>query len=64
MIYTRWVVAYKHDSSPVDECLYVHKSKAENKRLSLKNKDKLKINEIAIMPKELAKHLSAKLSEL
>mgnify|MGYP003345649057 CR=1 FL=1 len=39
-------------------------AKAENKRLSLKNKDKLKINEIAIMPKELAKHLSAKLSEL
>jgi hypothetical protein len=29
MTFKRWCVVFKHDKSPVDECLFTHKAKAE-----------------------------------
>ena len=58
MIFKRWTVVYKHDQSPVEECLYVHKAHAIKKHNSLKNKDKCEIKQIALMNQEFAEYLS------
>ena len=44
MIFTRWLIVFKHDKAPVDECLYVHKAKALSKLDTLPNKNKLEIH--------------------
>ena len=58
MIFTRWLVVFQHDKAPVDECLYVHKAKAQAKLESMLNKNKLEIKEMSLMNKELAEYLS------
>lgn len=64
MIFKRWVVRYKHDKSPVDGHLFVHKSAADDALTSIKNKDKLEVCQIAIMSVEIAEHLAGQLSEI
>ena len=58
MIFKRWTVVYKHDQSPVEECLYVHKAHAIKKHEPMKNKDKCEIKKIALMNQEFAEYLS------
>ena len=58
MIFTRWLVVFKHDKAPVDECLYVHKAKAQAKLDAMPNKNKLENKEMSLMNKELAEYLS------
>lgn len=58
MIFTRWLIVFKHDKAPLDECLYVHKDKAQNKLDAMTNKNKLEIKEMSLMNKELAEYLS------
>ena len=36
MIFSRWTVVYKHDQSPIEECLYVHKAHAIKKHNLMK----------------------------
>ena len=43
MIFSRWTVVYKHDQSPIEECLYVHKAHAIKKHDLMNNKDKRKV---------------------
>jgi hypothetical protein len=58
MIFTRWLIVFKHDKAPVDECLYVHKNNAQSKLDAMTNKNKLEIKEMSLMNKELAEYLS------
>jgi len=58
MMFTRWLIVFKHDKAPVDECLYVHKAKALSKLDTLSNKNKLEIKEMSLMNRELAEYLS------
>ena len=67
MIFNRWTVVYKHDQSPVEECLYIHKAHALKKHQSMKNLDKCEIKKISLMNQEFAEYLtkgSVQLSEL
>ena len=41
MKFKRWCIVFKHDKSPLDECLFTHKAKAEKKLSEMPNKDKL-----------------------
>lgn len=59
MIFTRWLIVFQHDKAPVDECLYVHKAKAQAKLNAMPNKNKLEIKEMSLMNKELAEYLSS-----
>lgn len=43
MKFKRWCVVFKHDKSPLDECLFIHKSKAELKMNEMPNKTKLEV---------------------
>jgi hypothetical protein len=43
MTFKRWCVVFKHDKSPVDECLFTHKAKAELKMNAMPNKLKLEV---------------------
>jgi len=40
-LYKRWLVVYKHDKSPVDGAIFVHKAAAEKYRAAQSNADKL-----------------------
>jgi len=44
-LFKRWIVVYKHDGSPVDFALFVHKSKAELFRQIQSNADKLEVRQ-------------------
>jgi hypothetical protein len=52
-IFTRWAIVFKHDKSPLDECLYIHKAKAESKLHLINNKNKFEIQQVALMNKNL-----------
>jgi hypothetical protein len=43
MKFNRWCVVFKHDKSPLDECLFIHKAKAEKKMNEMDNKNKLEV---------------------
>jgi hypothetical protein len=43
MKFKRWCVVFKHDKSPVDECVFVHKIKAQQKMGNMPNKLKLEV---------------------
>lgn len=43
MKFKRWCIVFKHDKSPLDECLFIHKAKAETKLNELPNKAKLEV---------------------
>ena len=43
MTYKRWCIVFKHDKSPLDECLFTHKAKAEKKLSEMPNKAKLEV---------------------
>lgn len=51
---TRWAVVYKHDQTPIDGCLYVHRSKANKRMYGLANPSKFEVIEVAVMPLEVA----------
>lgn len=51
---TRWAVVYKHDQMPIDGCLYVHRSKANKRKLGCANPEKFEVVEVAVMPLEVA----------
>jgi hypothetical protein len=48
IMFKRWAICFKHDNSPVDKCLYTHKSEAEKVIDTMKNKTKLIINHVEI----------------
>jgi hypothetical protein len=67
MIFSRWTVVYKHDQSPIEECLYVHKAHAIKKHEQMSNKDKCEVKKISLINQEFAEHLaksSVSLSDL
>ena len=43
MKFNRWCVVYKHDKAPLDECLFIHKAKAEKTMNEMDNKNKLEV---------------------
>lgn len=43
MNFKRWCIVFKHDKSPLDECLFTHKSHAVKKLDLMPNKLKLEI---------------------
>lgn len=51
---TRWAVVYAHDKMPVDGCLYVHRAKANKRRLDCARPEKFEVVEVAVMPVEFA----------
>lgn len=51
---TRWAVVYAHDKMPVDGCLYVHRAKANKRRLDCARPEKFEVVEVAVMPAEVA----------
>lgn len=53
----RWVVVFDHDGSPVEGWMYVHKHKAEQQVNNAKNKNKYRVEEVAIMSVDLANSL-------
>lgn len=53
----RWCVVYSHDGSPMDGCLYVHKSKAEKRLKGADKADKFKVEQVAVMSVEMAERL-------
>jgi len=44
-LFKRWFVVYKHDGSPVDWAVFVHKAKAELFRQMQPNPDKLEVRQ-------------------
>ncbi len=43
MTYKRWFIVFKHDQSPLDECIFTHRAKAQAKLDTLSNKNKLNV---------------------
>jgi len=46
MSYKRWFIVFKHDHSPLDECIFTHKVKALDKLDTLLNKNKLTVAQL------------------
>lgn len=59
---TRWAVVYAHDKMPVDGCLYVHRAKANKRKLDCANPEKHEVVEVAVMPVEVAHRMIASLA--
>lgn len=53
----RWAVVYRHDGSPVDGAVFMHRNKAEVFLLAQKRPDAYRIEQIAIMSSDMAEHL-------
>jgi hypothetical protein len=50
---TRWSVLYKHDKTPIEGCLYIHKAKAEKRMLGMKNPENFEVGQICVLPQEV-----------
>jgi hypothetical protein len=46
MSYKRWFIVFRHDHSPLDECIFTHKAKALDKLDTLTNKNKLTVAQL------------------
>ena len=46
MTYKRWFIVFKHDHSPLDECIFTHKAKSLDKLDTLPNKNKLTVAQL------------------
>jgi len=46
MTYKRWFIVFRHDHSPLDECIFTHKVKAQAKLDTLSNKNKLDVAQL------------------
>jgi hypothetical protein len=46
MTYKRWFIVFRHDHSPLDECIFTHKAKALDKLDTLSNKNKLTVAQL------------------
>lgn len=53
MKFNRWCIVFKHDKSPVDECLFTHKLKADKKMNEMNNKLKLEVISVELRIKEV-----------
>jgi len=50
----RWCVVHDHDGSPMDGCLYVHKSKAIKRQQGATNPEKFRVEMVAVMSADMA----------
>ena len=60
---TRWAVVHNHDSMPIEGTLYVHQAKANKRRAGLQSPDKFRVEEVAVMPVDVARRLIAAIPE-
>jgi hypothetical protein len=44
-LFKRWIVVYKHDGSPLEGALFVHKAAADKYRARQTNADKLEVRQ-------------------
>lgn len=53
----RWVVVFAHDGQPVEGWMYVHKVKAEQQIAKCKNKEKYRVEQIAVLSADIMDQL-------
>lgn len=55
----RWAVLHKHDKSPIEGSVYVHKAKALKRLVGLANPDKHCVEQVCIIPEDVMMRLLA-----
>jgi len=53
----RWIVAFEHDGSPVDGCIFISKPAAEAALKALKRPSKYTVKRVCILSDEVVSNL-------